>query len=155
MIEDGIRGRWYEDLPVGFRVRHGLTRTVTEMDNVLFTTVSMNPQPLHLDAEYAASTEFGQILVNSMFTLSLVIGLSIYETTLGTTVANLGFSKIEFPAPVFCGDTIRVETEVVGARPSSSRPGQGIVTFEHVGYNQRGAVVCDAVRAALMRTRPT
>ena len=154
MTTEGIRGRWFEDLPVGLRIRHGLTRTVTEMDNVLFTTVSMNPQPLHLDAEYAGATEFGQVLVNSMFTLALVIGLSVYETTLGTTVANLGFSKIDFPTPVFCGDTIRVETEVVEARLSSSRPGQGIVTFEHIGFNQRDAVVCDAVRAALMRTRP-
>src|SRR5262249_8911270 len=144
-----------EDLPVGFRVRHGLTRTVTEMDNVLFTTVSMNPQPLHLDAEYAGATEFGQVLVNSMFTLALVIGLSVYETTLGTTVANLGFIKIDFPPPCFCGAPTRVETEVVEPRLSSPRPGQGIVTFEHIGYNQRGDVVCDAVRPALMRTRPT
>jgi acyl dehydratase len=155
MTVEGIRGRWFEDLPVGFRVRHGITRTVTEMDNVLFTTVSMNPQPLHLDANYAAATEFGQVLVNSMFTLSLVIGLSVYELTLATTVANLGFSKIEFPGPVFCGDTIRVETEVVAARLSSSRPGQGIVTFEHFGYNQRDEVICDALRSALMKTSPS
>ena len=155
MTTEGMRGRWYEELPVGLRVRHGLTRTVTEADNLLFTTLSMNPQPLHLDAEIAAKTEFGQILVNSMFTLALVIGLSIYETTLGTTVANLGFSKIDFPNPVFLGDTVHVETEVVDARLSSSRPGQGIVTFEHFGYNQRDEVICDAVRAALMRTQPT
>ena len=153
MVE-GLRGRWFEELPVGLRIRHGITRTVTEMDNVLFTTLSMNPQPLHLDAEKAAQTEFGQVLVNSMFTLALVIGLSVYETTLGTTVANLGFAKVEFPKPVFHGDTIHVETEVTAARRSASRPSQGIVTFEHFGYNQRDELVCDAVRSALMHTAP-
>ena len=152
MSVEGIRGRWFEELPVGLRVRHGLARTVTETDNLTFTTLSMNPQPLHLDAEIAAKTEFGQILVNSMYTLALVIGLSVYETTLNTTVANLGFTKIDFPNPVFIGDTIHVETEVVAARPSKSRPEQGIVTFEHFGYNQRDEVVCEAVRSALMHT---
>ena len=155
MSVDGIRGRWFEELPVGLRVKHGLTRTVTETDNLVFTTLSMNPQPLHLDAEIAGKTEFGQILVNSMYTLALVIGLSVYETTLNTTVANLGFTKIDFPNPVVVGDTIHVETEVVGSRPSKSRPQQDIVTFEHFGYNQRDEVVCDAVRSALMHTTPT
>src|SRR3954453_9281833 len=144
MTAEGIRGRWFEDLPVGFRVRHGITRTVTEMDNVLFTTVSMNPQPLHLDANYAAATEFGQVLVNSMFTLALVIGLSVYETTLGTTVANLGFTKIDFPKPVFHGDPIHGEAADTAPRRSSSRPTQGIITFEHFGYNQRDELICDA-----------
>jgi acyl dehydratase len=146
---------WFEQLEIGLRVRHATTRTVTETDNVLFTTMTMNPQPLHLDAEFAATTEFGRPLVNSLFTLGLVVGLAVPELTLGTTVANLGFSKVEFPAPVFAGDTIHVETVVVDARRSRSRPDNGIVTFEHRGINQRGETVVVAVRAALMRCRPT
>jgi acyl dehydratase len=145
---------WFEQLEPGLKVRHAITRTVTETDNVLFTTMTMNPQPLHLDAEFAATTEFGQILVNSMFTVALVVGLAVPELTLGTTVANLGFSKVEFPAPVFIGDTIHVVTEVVDARRSKSRPGTGIVTFEHHGINQRDQIVCVAVRAAMMRCQP-
>jgi acyl dehydratase len=150
-----VAGMWFEQLEAGLRVRHVTTRTVTETDNVLFTTMTMNPQPLHLDAEFAATTEFGRPLVNSMFTVALVVGLAVPELTLGTTVANLGFSKIEFPAPVFAGDTIHVETVVVDARRSRSRPDNGIVTFEHHGINQRGETVVLAVRAALMRCRPT
>jgi acyl dehydratase len=149
-----MRGRWLEELPVGLTIRHAMTRTITEGDNVLFTCLSMNPQPLHLDAEFASKTEFGQRLVNSMFTLALLIGLSVTELTLGTTVANLGFGRIEFPKPMFHGDTLRVETEVVAARPSSSRPGQGIVTFQHRGHNQHGDLVALAERSALMRARP-
>jgi acyl dehydratase len=149
-----VTGMWLEELEPGLQVKHGTTRTVTETDNVLFTTMTMNPQPLHLDAEFAATTEFGQILVNSMFTVALVVGLAVPELTLGTTVANLGFSKVEFPAPVFIGDTIHVVTEVVGARRSKSRPGTGIVTFEHHGINQRDEIVCVAVRAAMMRSKP-
>lgn len=147
-------GRWFEDLPVGLVVEHAIRRTVTETDNVLFTTMTMNPQPLHLDAEFAAGTEFGRPLVNSMFTVALVVGLAVPELTLGTTIANLGFSTVEFPRPVFAGDTIHVVTEVVDARRSSSRPGAGIVTFRHEGLNQRDEVVCRATRAALMRCRP-
>jgi acyl dehydratase len=149
-----MRGRWLDELPVGYRVRHAITRTVTESDNVMFTCLSMNPQPLHLDEEFASHTEFGQRLVNSLFTLALVVGLSVADLTLGTTVANLGFTRVDFPHPVFHGDTIRVETEVVAARPSSSRPGQGVVTFEHTGYNQRDEEVVVAVRNALMRSAP-
>ena len=149
-----MTGMWFEQLEPGLQVRHATTRTVTETDNVLFTTMTMNPQPLHLDAEFAATTEFGQILVNSMFTVALVVGLAVPELTLGTTVANLGFSKVEFPAPVFIGDTIHVVTEVVDARRSRSRPGTGIVTFEHHGINQRDQIVCVAVRAAMMRCEP-
>lgn len=149
-----MRGRWLEELPVGMRMRHAVARTVTEADNVFFTTMTMNVQPLHLDAEHAAGTEFGQRLVNSMLTVSLVVGLSVADLTLGTLVANLGFGEIRFPAPVFHGDTIHAETEVLAARPSSSRPGQGIVTFRHLGINQRGEVVCDAVRSALMASAP-
>jgi len=130
-----VTGRWFEELGPGTRVEHATTRTVTETDNVLFTTMTMNPQPLHLDAEFAARSEFGRPLVNSLFTLGLVVGLAVPELTLGTTVANLGFEKTEFPRPVFAGDTIRAETEVKAVRPSASRPGQGVVTFEHLGLN--------------------
>jgi acyl dehydratase len=150
----GVSGLWFEQLEPGLRVEHATTRTVTETDNVLFTTMTMNPQPLHLDAEFAATTEFGRPLVNSLFTLGLVVGLAVPELTLGTTVANLGFSRVDFPAPVFTGDTIHVVTDVVEARRSRSRPGTGIVTFEHRGINQRGETVCVAVRAAMMRCRP-
>ncbi|WP_166875032.1 MaoC family dehydratase [Salinibacterium sp. ZJ450] len=147
-------GRWFEELSVGTLVEHGVTRTVTETDNVLFTTATMNPQPLHLDAHFAAGTEFGRPLVNSMFTVALVVGLSVYELTLGTTVANLGFKEVLFPKPVFPGDTINVVTTVTDARASQSRPSAGIVTFEHRGFNQHGEVVCIATRAALMHRRP-
>lgn len=133
-------------------IQHAVTRTVTEMDNVLFTCLTMNPQPLHLDEEFAAATEFGRRLVNSLYTLALTVGISVPETTLGTTIANLAFERTEFPAPVFHGDTIRVETEVVAARRSRSRPDAGIVTFEHRAYNQRAQLVTLARRTALMHT---
>ena len=149
-----VMGRWFEELPVGLVVHHALTRTVTESDNVLFSSLTMNPQPLHVDAEFAAGTEFGQRLVNSLFTLGLTVGITVTDLTLGTTVANLGFERVEFPHPVFHGDTIRVETEVVAARPSSSRPTQGVVTFEHRAHNQRGELVVRAVRSALMHRAP-
>jgi acyl dehydratase len=147
-------GRWFEDLSVGTTVQHATRRTVTETDNVLFTTMTMNPAPLHLDAEYAAATEFGQVLVNSMFTAALVVGLSVPELTLGTIVAQLGMSDVRFPAPVFVGDTIRVETEVVESRESASRPAAGIVVFEHRARNQRGELVCRMRRTGLMHRRP-
>ncbi|WP_403024017.1 MaoC family dehydratase [Salinibacterium sp. GXW1014] len=147
-------GSWFEDLPVGAVTHHAIKRTLTESDNVQFSTMTMNPQPLHLDAEFAAKTEFGQPLVNSLLTLSTVVGLSVPELTLGTTVANLGFGSIEFPAPVFAGDTIRAVTEVTKARESKSRPDAGIVEFRHDGFNQRGELVCRAFRSALMLRRP-
>jgi acyl dehydratase len=148
-------GRWFEELEVGMVVVHALTRTVTESDNVLFSTMTMNPAPLHLDAHYAATeTEFGRPLVNSLFTLGLVVGLSVLETTHGTTIANLGFREVDFPAPVFYGDTVHVETSVLETRASRSRPEAGIVTFEHRGMNQDDVVVCRAVRSALMRRSP-
>jgi acyl dehydratase len=150
-----FRGRWFEELPVGLTVRHAIRRTVTEADNVGFSTMTMNPQPLHLDFEFAGSSEFGRPLVNSLFTLALVVGLTVPELTLGTTVANLGFERVDFPAPVFHGDTISAETEVVNSRPSASRPSQGIVTFEHRGRNQRGELVVIARRAALMQRSPS
>jgi acyl dehydratase len=153
-MSDRRLGSWYEDLPVGHVTRHAITRTLTEADNVLFTTMSMNPQPLHLDHEFAARTEFGRPLMNSLFTLATVVGLTVPELTLGTTVANLGFASIEFPNPVFAGDTIHVISEVTKARPSKSRPGVGIVEFRHDGYNQRDELVCRAFRSAMMRCRP-
>ena len=148
-------GRWFEDLTPGLVIDHAVTRTITEADNTLFSVMTMNPQPLHLDAAFAAESEFGERLVNSLFTLSLLIGLSVYETTHGTTVANLGFEDISFPTPVKHGDTIRAQTEVVSARESSSRPTQGIVTFEHRAFNQRDELVAQCRRGALMHKRPT
>ena len=148
-------GKWFEELEVGLVVPHALTRTVTETDNILLTTLSLNPAALHLDADYAANqTEFGQPLVNSMFTLALLVGISVLETTHGTTIANLGFEAVTFPKPVFYGDTIHAESEVVASRASSSRPTQGIVTFEHRAFNQRDELVCSARRLALMLRRP-
>ncbi len=149
-----VSGRWFEELPVGFTVEHVIRRTVTETDNVLFTTMTMNPAPMHLDADYAAGTEFGRPLVNSMFTVALVVGLSVSELTLGTIVAQLGLSDVSFPAPVFPGDTIRVVSEVVEARESRSRPQNGLVVFEHRAYNQRDELVCRLRRTGLMYRRP-
>lgn len=149
-----VTGRWFEDLPAGTVVEHAVRRTVTETDNVLFTTMTMNPAPLHLDHDYAAGTEFGRPLVNSMFTLALVVGLSVPELTLGTIVAQLGLDGVKFPAPVFHGDTVRVRTEVVEARESKSRPDTGLVVFEHRAFNQRDELVCVARRTGLMHRRP-
>ena len=150
------RGMWFEELEPGVVVQHAIRRTITESDNVMFTSMTMNPAWLHLDFDYAQNeTEFGKPLVNSMLTLAMVIGISVHETTLGTTVANLGFKEITFPAPLFHGDTIRVETEVLAARESKSRPTQGIVTFEHRAFNQEGTLACRAVRDALMLRRPS
>jgi acyl dehydratase len=153
-VDTPHHGRWFEDLPVGLVVPHALTRTITETDNVLFTTMTLNPARLHLDAEYAAGTEFGRPLVNSLFTLGLLVGISVLETTHGTTVANLGFDTVTFPTPMFTDDTLHGESEVVAARASKSRPDQGIVTFEHRGFNQRDELVCNARRNALMHKRP-
>ena len=147
-------GRWFEDLPEGLVVRHAVTRTITEADNTSFSTMTMNPQPLHLDAQFAAETEFGERLVNSLLTLGLLVGLTVYELTLGTTVANLGFGKVEFPSPMFHGDTLHAETTVRSARESGSRPDAGIVSFEHRGYNQRDELTALCERAALMHRRP-
>ncbi len=148
------RGKWFDELVVGDVYRHRPGRTVTEADNVLFTTLTGNTQSLHLDAAFAEKQEFGQRLVNSLFTMSTVVGLSVADLTEGTTVGNLGFGEITFPAPVFIGDTLYAETEVVEARPSRSRPGQGIVTFEHRARNQRDDLVCVARRTALVLGRP-
>ena len=152
--ERPVTGRWFEQLPVGFIVKHAITRTITEADNVLFCSMTMNPQPLHLDESFAAQSEFGQRLVNSLLTLSLLVGMTVYDLTLGTTIANLGFESVEFPKPVFHGDTIHAETEVIAARLSQKRPTAGIVTFEHRAYNQHGELVARCRRAALMHRRP-
>lgn len=149
-----LSGRWFEDLEVGLVIEHAVTRTVTEMDNVLFTCLTMNPQPMHLDVEFAARHEFDKPLVNSLYTLGLVVGMAVPELTLGTTIANLGFDLVEFPHPVFAGDTLWVTTEVMASRASQSRPEAGIVTFEHRAFNQRDELVCRARRAAFMRRRP-
>ena len=148
-------GLWFEELSPGTTVQHAVRRTVTETDNVLFTTMTMNTAPLHLDAAYAATTEFKRPLVNSMFTMALVVGLSVTELTLGTIVAQLGISEATFPAPVFTGDTIHVETEVVSARESRSRPDAGLVVFEHRAYNQDDVLVCRLQRTGLMLKEPT
>jgi acyl dehydratase len=147
-------GRWFEEMEPGSIYEHRPGRTVSEADNVLFTTLTMNTQSLHLDAEYASRTEFGARLVNSLFTMSTIVGLSVADLTEGTTIANLGFESITFPSPVFVGDTLFAETEVVSKRLSSSRPGQGIVVFEHRGSNQREDLVCVARRVGLIHCDP-
>ena len=149
-----MAGLYFEDFHEGQTFEHALSRTVTEMDNVLFTTLTMNPQPLHLDAEFAKTTEFGRPLVNSIFTLGLVIGITVGDTTLGTTVANLGMTDVRFPKPVFHGDTIRARTIVRSLRASRSRPEAGVVEFEHQAFNQRGELVASCLRAAFMKRRP-
>lgn len=148
------RGLYYEELEEGVRYVHSPSRTVTEADNVLFTTLTGNTQSLHLDAEWARGTEFGERLVNSMFTLSTLVGLSVAQLTQGTIVANLGFSDIRFPAPVRAGDTVTAETRILSKRLSTSRPNQGIVEFEHTARNQRDEIVAVAVRTSLMQRLP-
>jgi len=155
MAQRNRSGMWFEQFEVGQVIEHAVTRTVTEADNVLFTCLTMNPQPMHLDADFSARHEFGKPLVNSLYTLGLVVGIAVPELTLGTTIANLGFETVEFPHPVFAGDTIWVETEVLAARESRSRPEAGIVTFEHRGHNTQDQLICRARRAAFMRRRPT
>jgi acyl dehydratase len=150
-----VLGKWFEELTPGLVVQHAIRRTVTETDNVLFTTMSMNPAPVHLDAAYAAGTPFGAPLINSMFTLALVVGLSVPELTHGTIVAQLAITDVAFPGPLFAGDTLRVKSEVVSARPSTSRPGEGVVVFAHHAFNQHGDLVCSLQRTGLMRCRPT
>ncbi len=149
------RGLWFEEYELGAIYEHRPGRTITEADNTLFTTQTMNTQALHLDAAYAAGTSFGERLVNSMFTLSTMIGLSVAQLTQGTIVANLGFSEVAFPKPLFHGDTLYVETKILDKRESKSRPGEGIVTLEHTGRNQHGDVVGIAVRKTLVQKRPT
>ncbi len=150
-----MTGKYFEELDIGMQFEHMPHRTVTESDNLLFSTMTHNPQPLHIDAEFAKQTQFGQILVNSYFTLGLVVGLSVADTTLGTTIGNLGMDKVEFPNPVFIGDTLRVETRIIKKRESKSKPDRGIVWFEHLGINQRDEIVCECLRKGMMLRTPT
>lgn len=149
-----MAGRWFDEWQIGDRIDHPIRRTVTETDNLLFSTMTHNPQPLHLDVEAARASEFGQILVNSTFTFALMVGLSVAETTLGTMVANLSFDKVVTPSPVFIGDTMRCATEVADRRESRSRPDAGIVIFAHILFNQRDEIVCQCLRTCLLRKRP-
>jgi acyl dehydratase len=150
-----MAGLWFEEFQVGRVFQHEIRRTVTEADNVWFNGATCNPAAIHIDHEYCKGTEFGRPLINSLFTLGLVIGLSVQDTTLGTTVANLGMTDTRFPKPVFPGDTIHVCTTVMDLRDSKSRPTAGIVTFLHQGLNQRGEEVCTCTRQALMLRRPS
>lgn len=145
--------RFFDEWQLGDRIEHALRRTVTETDNLLFTTLTHNTQPLHLDAEAARASEFGQILVNGTYTFSLMIGITVADTTAGSLVANLGYDKLTMPKPVFLGDTLRASSEVVELRPSKSRPGQGIVSWRHQMHNQRDEMVCECLRSALLRSR--
>jgi acyl dehydratase len=149
-----MAGLYYEEFRVGQVFAHDIRRTVTETDNLLITTLTHNPAALHLDAEYCKGTEFGRVLVNSCFTLSLMVGISVHDTTHRTAIANLGWDEVRFPKPVFVGDTLRVETEVHAVRESASRPDAGIVTFIHRAFNQRDEQVASCKRQALMPRRP-
>ena len=147
-------GRYFDEWQVGDRIEHSVRRTVTETDNVLISTLTHNPQPLHLDHEAAAQSEFGRPLVNSIFTFGLMIGVSVEDTTLGTLVANLGYDALKFPNPVFVGDTLRSTSECVAVRESKSRPNAGIVTWAHRSFNQRDELVCECTRSALLLKKP-
>ncbi len=149
-----MAGRFFDEWQVGDTIAHALRRTVTETDNLLFSTLTHNTQPLHIDAEAAKASEFGRILVNGTFTFSLMVGITVGDTTAGTLVANLGYDELRMPKPVFLGDTLRAESEVLEVRPSKSRPGQGIVTWKHRMLNQRDELVCECTRSALLRSRP-
>jgi acyl dehydratase len=150
-----MRGLYYEEFEVGRTYEHAFRRTITEMDNVMFTSLTMNVQPLHLDEEFAKTTIHGQRLVNSLFTLALVNAYQVPELTMGTTLGNLGYEEVRFPNPVFHGDTLRGKTTILGKRLSKSRTDSGIVFFEHVGYNQRDQVVCTCKRSGLMMLAPS
>jgi acyl dehydratase len=149
-----MAGLYLDEFKVGQVIRHAITRSVTENDNVLFSVMTMNPQPLHIDFDFAGKSEWGKPLVNSLFTLGLMIGISVHETTLGTIVANLGMTEVTFPHPVFHGDTIRVETEVMSLRDSKSKPDRGIVEFEHRAFNQNGVLVAKCRRQTMVLKRP-
>ena len=147
-------GLWFDELSLGQKFEHPIRRTVTETDNVLFTAMTHNPALLHLDEEYMKGTEFGRRIVNSAFTLGLMVGISVGDTTLGTAIANLGWDEVRFPKPLFHGDTVHVETEVIELRHSKSRPDAGIVTYLHKAYNQHGELVASCKRSGLQRKKP-
>lgn len=150
-----MAGKYFEELPVGTIVQHEWGRTLTEMDNVLFNSLTMNTQPLHIDEVFAAQTEFGRRIVNGIFTLGLVVGITVNDLTAGTIIANLGYEKVLHPHPMYHGDTLRVETEIIAARESKSRPDCGIITMLHRGRNQEGVLCIEVTRSALFRKRPT
>jgi acyl dehydratase len=149
-----MAGLYFEEFHVGQEFKHALTRTVTEHDNTMFSLMTMNPQPLHLDAHFSEGTEWGQRLFNSYYTLAILVGMSVYDTTLGTTIGNLGMTDVVFPKPVFAGDTLSARTKVLSLRESKSRPTAGIVEFEHTALKQTGEVVAVCKRTAFMRKRP-
>ena len=149
-----MAGRFFHEWAVGDTLTHEIRRTVTETDNLLFSVMTHNPQPLHIDVEAAKASEFGQILVNGTFTFSLMVGLSVGDTTLGVLVANLGYDKLVMPKPVFLGDTLRAETEIIALKESKSRPSAGVVTFLHRALNQRDEIVCSCERSALIKRAP-
>jgi acyl dehydratase len=149
-----MAGLYLEEFFVGQVIRHSLTRSITESDNMMFSMMTMNPQPLHVDFDYAEKSEWGKPLVNSLFTLGLMIGISVHDTTLGTIVANLGMTETAFPHPLFHGDTIRVETEIRSIRESKSKPDRGVVEMEHRAYNQHGDLVARCLRQTMMQKRP-
>ncbi|HEY5459499.1 MAG TPA: MaoC family dehydratase [Sphingomicrobium sp.] len=149
-----MAGRFFDEWQVGDVIAHAVTRTVTETDNVLVSALTHNPQPMHLDHQVAAQSEFGKPLVNSIYTFGLMVGVSVSDTTLGTLVANLGYDRLVFPAPVFVGDTLRSESECIEVRESKSRPNAGIVTWEHRSFNQRNELVCKCSRSALLLKKP-
>lgn len=148
------RGLWLEEMSAGMKIHHAITRTITEADNTFFSVMTMNPQPVHIDAQAGAESEFGQRLVNSLFTLGLLIGITVHELTMLTTVANLGFEEVSFPAPLFHGDTLSAESTVISVRGSKSRPNDGIALLEHRGYNQDSKLVVSCRRNALMKRAP-
>lgn len=149
-----MAGLYFDEFQAGQEFHHAFARTVTEHDNISFSLMTLNPQPLHIDAHFAAQTEFGRPLFNSLYTLAIMIGMSVYDTTLGTTLGNLAMNDVVFPRPVFAGDTLKAHTTIISTRPSKSRPGQGIVEFEHTATNQNGEVVAVCRRTALMMGRP-
>ncbi|WP_342588763.1 MaoC family dehydratase [Phyllobacterium brassicacearum] len=148
-----MAGLYLEDFEIGHVFQHTLRKTVTESDNMLFSVMTLNPQPLHIDFDFASKTEWGKPLVNSLFTLGLMIGISVNDTTVGTTIANLGMTDVKFPAPLFHGDTVRVETQVISARRSKSKTDRGIVEFEHRAFNQYGVLVAQCTRQAMMKSK--
>ncbi len=148
-------GKYYEDIEVGAKIKHYVGRTVTEMDNTLFCAITMNTQPLHMDADFASRSQFGQRIVNGIYTLGLVVGISVPELSEGTLVANLTYDRVAHPAPLFIGDTVHVETEILEKRESKSKPDRGLVRLKHIGRKQDGTVVCEVERTAMFLKRPT
>jgi acyl dehydratase len=149
-----MAGKYYDELEIGMKIQHKLGRTITEMDNVLFCSLTLNTQPLHINEDFASKTQFGQRIVNGIFTMGLVVGITVPELTEGTIIANLGYERVVHPKPVFHGDTIYVETEVLDMRQSKSNPDRGIVNLKHMARNQHGDVVCEIERAVLFLKRP-